>query len=296
MFKKIKRYAMPIGMVLGIVLYPLVSKLSFITPYLIFVMLLFTFVNISWHEIRFTKMHFILGAIQIVGSISVFFILKPINIILAQGAMICFLAPTATSAPVIANMLNGNVASLTAYSLLSNLIVVILAPLMFSYIGYNNELTFFQSMFAIARNVAFLLLVPFLLAFLLRKTAPKPTAFLQKQSGISFYIWIAALIIVVGRTVKFVIDSGKEHLWIEIFIALIAFVICGIQFFLGRRIGRKYGDTVAGGQGLGQKNTVLAIWMSQTYLNPIVSIGPGAYVIWQNMVNSYQVWRKYRNN
>jgi BASS family bile acid:Na+ symporter len=48
---------------------------------------------------------------------------------------------------------------------------------------------------------------------------------------------------------------------------------------------------VAGGQGLGQKNTVLAIWMAQTFLNPISSIAPGAYVLWQNMFNSWQVWR-----
>ena len=282
---------MPIGMVLGIALFPWVSKLSFITPYLIFIMLLFTFVNISWHEIRFTKMHFILGFIQIVSSVSVFFILKPVNIILAQGAMVCCLTPTATSAPVITGKLKGNVASLMAFSLLSNLIVVIMAPIMFSYTGRNQDLTFFQSMLNITQRIAFLLIVPFLLAFLLRKTAPKPTAFLQKHSGISFYIWIVALIIVVGRTVQFVVDHGREHLWTEISIALIALVICGMQFYFGRKIGRKYNDTIAGGQGLGQKNTVLAIWMSQTYLNPIASLGPGAYVIWQNIVNSYQVWR-----
>ncbi|MDR0812139.1 MAG: transporter, partial [Paludibacter sp.] len=267
MLKKIKGYAMPIGMVSGIVFYKWVSELSFITPYLIFTMLLLTFVKIAWREIRFTPMHFILAGIQIVGSISVYFILKPFNIILAQGAMMCFLAPTATSAPVITNMLKGNVASLTAYSLLSNLTVVIIAPLFFSYIGDNQEMTFLQSALIIARHVAFLLLVPFLAAFLLRKIAPKPTQFLQRHSGISFYLWIAALIIVVGRTVNFVIEHGTEHIWTEIFIALAAFVICGIQFYFGRRIGRRYGDTVAGGQGLGQKNTVLAIWMSQTYLN-----------------------------
>jgi len=57
-------------------------------------------------------------------------------------------------------------------------------------------------------------------------------------------------------------------------------------------IGKRYDDTVAGGQGLGQKNTILAIWMAQMYLNPIASIGPGAYVLWQNIINSYQVWLK----
>ena len=34
---------------------------------------------------------------------------------------------------------------------------------------------------------------------------------------------------------------------------------------------------------LGQKNTVLAIWMAYTYLNPLSSVGPGSYVLWQNI-------------
>ena len=69
-----------------------------------------------------------------------------------------------------------------------------------------------------------------------------------------------------------------------------------VQFWFGRRIGRKYDDIVAGGQGLGQKNTILAIWMAQAYLNPISSIAPGAYVLWQNMINSWQVWRSRKKN
>jgi bile acid:Na+ symporter, BASS family len=31
------------------------------------------------------------------------------------------------------------------------------------------------------------------------------------------------------------------------------------------------------------------------YLNPIASIGPGAYVLWQNIINSYQVWLKRKS-
>ena len=45
--------------------------------------------------------------------------------------------------------------------------------------------------------------------------------------------------------------------------AALALVICVLQVILGRRIGRRYGDPVSGGQGLGQKNTILAIWIAQ---------------------------------
>ena len=72
-------------------------------------------------------------------------------------------------------------------------------------------------------------------------------------------------------------------------------VICVVQFGVGRMLGRRYGDAAAGGQSLGQKNTVLAIWMAVTYLNPFSSVGPGSYVVWQNIFNSYQLWKKRKS-
>ena len=43
-----------------------------------------------------------------------------------------------------------------------------------------------------------------------------------------------------------------------------------------------------------RKNTVLAVWMAQSFLNPLSSIAPTAYIVWQNFVNSYQIWKKDR--
>lgn len=293
MLKKIKAYMMPIAMTLGILFHSQVGVLSFIIPYLIFIMLLFTYTKLSLSNLKFSKMHLFLIIFQLAGSMAVYFSLRPFNEILAQGAMICVLAPTATAAPVIAGMLGGNVASLTAYSLISNFSIALFAPLFFSYIGYN-ELPFFLSVFQISNKVAVLLISPFIVALLVNKFLPKTGKFLQTHSGVSFYLWSIALTVVTGRTVQFIIDQGREHIWVEILIAFFAMIISILQFWLGRKIGRKYDDTVAGGQGLGQKNTVLAIWMAQMFLNPIASIGPGSYVLWQNMINSYQIWRMRR--
>ncbi len=295
MLKRLKSYMMPMAMTVGILFYNYVSIFAFLIPYLIFVMLLFTYTKLTLSNIRFTKMHVWLIAIQIVGSILVYLALKPINSTLAQGIMICILAPTATAAPVIAGMLKGNVASLTAYSLLSNLTVALVAPLFFSYIGYN-ELPFLTSVFEITERVGFLLIIPFVIALILNKLLPKTSRFLQSKSGISFYLWSIALTVVTGKTVKFIVAQGSSHLWVEIGIATGALVVCVFQFWLGRKIGRKLDDTVAGGQGLGQKNTVLAIWMAQMYLNPLASIGPGTYVLWQNSVNSWQIWRQRKQS
>ena len=48
----------------------------------------------------------------------------------------------------------------------------------------------------------------------------------------------------------------------------------------------------AGGQALGQKNTVIGIWLMLSFLNPTAVIAPCAYVIWQNLINAVQLWYK----
>jgi len=71
-------------------------------------------------------------------------------------------------------------------------------------------------------------------------------------------------------------------------------VTCTVHFALGRRIGKKYGDVIAGGQMLGQKNTAMGIWMANTYLNPLASVFLAFYSVWQNLFNSWQIWRHDR--
>ncbi|MDD4992227.1 MAG: transporter [Paludibacter sp.] len=295
MLKIIKPYMMPIAITVGAIFYNTFDKLSFLTPYLIFVMLFLTYCNLKVKDIRLSPLHAWMITIQVIGSLIVYFILSPFNTILAQSAMICILAPTGTAAPVITGMLKGDVESVTAYSLLSNITVAIVAPVIFSFVGSYQTMPFIDSLWTIAQKVMFLLLAPFATALVLRKFTPKITEKIGKYSGLSFYIWSLALCVVAGRTVSFIIKQSNSNHVIEILIAIAAFIICACLFLVGRRIGKSYDKTVAGGQGLGQKNTILAIWMAQTYLNPIASIGPGAYVLWQNIVNSYQVWLKRKS-
>lgn len=282
---------MPIAMTLGVLFHEQVGRLAFVTPYLIFIMLLFTYSKISLSDLRFTRMHVYLIAFQIAGSVVIYYLLRPISEILAQGVMICVMAPTATAAPVIAGILGGNIASLTAYSLISNFSVAVFAPLFFSFAGYN-DLPFTISFLQIAEKVGILLIVPFIIALVINKLLPKIGLLVKNYSSISFYLWSVALVIVTGRTVQFIKMQGTEQLTVEIAMAVFALMVCLMQFLGGRAIGKKFNDTVSGGQGLGQKNTILAIWMAQTFLNPLSSIAPGAYVLWQNAFNSWQVWKR----
>ena len=161
MLKRLKPYMMPTAITVGAIFYQFFSMLSFLTPYLIFIMLFLTYCKFKFDNIRITPLHLWLILIQILGSIMVYLILRPFNSILAQGVMICVLAPTATSAPVITGMLKGNVASLTAYSLISNLSVALIAPVIFSLIGSYNSLPFFDSFLTILKPIFVLLFLPF---------------------------------------------------------------------------------------------------------------------------------------
>ena len=108
---------------------------------------------------------------------------------------------------------------------------------------------------------------------------------------LAFYLWAISLAIVTAQTLNSLLESTADVMT-EILIAFAALVACCIQFFLGKTIGSVYDDRISGGQALGQKNTILAIWMAHTYLNPLSSVGPGSYVLWQNIINSWQLWKK----
>lgn len=295
MQRYIEKYLLPIAMVVGISFHSSISILAPATPYLLAVMLFFTYARISWRDIRMTQFHYMLLAIQYIGSALVYAIVRPFNEILAQAAMICILAPTATSAPVVSGILGGSVSATAAYSIMSNLSVAFIAPVYLSIIGHTGQSVPFLTAFGyIFLKVMPTLILPFLLALALERISPAVHKKIRSAQIVSFYVWAVALTIVIANVTNFVITEFDGNFRLEILIAVVAAIICLLQFFLGRKIGNRHHMTIAGGQGMGQKNTILAIWLTQTYLNPIASLGPGMYVIWQNVVNSWQIWKKKR--
>lgn len=287
---------MPIAITVGALFHSFFSEFTFLTPYLIFVMLFLTYCKMQWKNIQLTKLHLWLILIQILGSVAVYFIIAPFNKILAQGVMVCIIAPTGTAAPVITGMLKGNVESLTAYSLLINICVAIFTPLIFSFAGEANTLSFAMGVLNISKSVFSVILIPLAIAFVLKLISPKITQTIGKYSMLSFILWTISLAIVSGKTVSFIIAQNSGNYFTEIALAIGALLVCIALFTIGKTLGSKYNDRMAAGQSLGQKNTILAIWMSQTYLNPLSSIAPGMYVLWQNLFNSWQIWKESKKN
>ena len=293
--QRLKKWMLPIAMITGAVFYRYVQIISFLTPYLIFIMLLVTYCKLSLRNMNLSPLHVWLLGIQVIGSLLIYVLLYSFDPLVAEGTFICVFCPTATAAAVITGMLGGDIACLATYSLLSNMTVAIIAPFIFSFMGDHISLPFFESFLKIGTEMIPLLIFPFVCALILQKFLPKVHSALQNHQSISFYLWAISLTIVMGKTVSFIASRGNAEYKEEILIALFALIVCILQFILGKLIGKKYYNTIAGGQGLGQKNTVLAIWMALTYLNPLASIGPASYVVWQNIINSCQLWEKRKN-
>lgn len=296
MQKFLEKYLLPVAMLLGIAFHRQLSILSPIIPWLLALMLFITYSRVRWADIQLTRFHYILLAIQYGGSALVYLVLRPFNDVLAQAAMICVLTATATSAPVVAGILGGSISMTAAYSIVSNLSVAFIAPIFLSLVGESGESVSFGTTFwHILLSVMPILVGPFLVTLIIRKSAPALHRKIYSAQILSFYLWAAALTIVIGNVTQYVKMQDDGNYTLEAAIAVVSLLICLTQFFFGRKIGRHFGRTVAGGQSLGQKNTVLAIWLTQTYLNPLATLGPGLYVLWQNLVNSWQIWKKKKS-
>lgn len=288
----LRTVSMPLGMVVGAMFCRPIAALEaasggMITPSLIFLMLFLTFCRVDVRRMRLQPLHGWLLAVQIVLCASVYFLLLPFDATVAQGGMICVLTPIAMAAVVIGGMLGADIVSMTAFSLLCNLAIALVAPFILSAVGTGD-----CSLAGILAKVAPLLILPFVAAQGCRALTPKIGEWVAARSTISFYLWLVSLTVIIGRTTTFILDHREADGTVETALAAVALAICLVQFGLGRWLGRRYGDAVAGGQSLGQKNTVLAVWMAQSFLDPISSVAPTAYIVWQNFVNSYQLWRR----
>ena len=313
MLKFLKNWTLPIAMLAGALGYfvfanftfleptkPFVNTfVAYITPFLIFAQLLLTFCKVDWRELMPSPWHGWLLLFQIVSAsvLAALLIFIPMDGSyreVFEAAMVCLICPTATAAAVITGKLGGSASSLTTYTLLSNILAAVAVPLIFPLVEPHADITFFTAFLKILGKVFPLLLFPFFLALFFRYVLPKVHHFLLGFHDLAFYLWGAALAIVTGQTVKSLMTSEVPGS-VQILIALAGFITCALQFYLGKRIGTIYKDRISAGQALGQKNTVLAIWMAYTYLDPVSSVGPGSYVLWQNIINSWQLWKKRKN-
>ena len=307
----LKEWMLPLAIVTGIslcVLYHLIPALRPVGPFchtlasegqrvMIALLLFFQFVKISPHDLRLRRWH--LGVLLF--QIAAFLCLAAATVaapegagrILLECAMLCLICPTASAAGVITERLGGNLADTVTYLVLVNVAATFLIPAVIPLVSPSDSLGFWQYVFRIAGKVFPILILPCLVAWLIRYTAPTHQRKLMRWSGNSFYIWGFCL------TLGMVLATHslfRSHLGIGVLVGIVVLSIltCVLQFYTGRRIGRGRSDSLTAGQALGQKNTGFLIWLGYNYLTPVTSVAGGLYAIWQNLFNSWELYRHER--
>lgn len=342
--KWIKDNALFVAMALGFVfggleingLWPWIAP-AWMLPILIFLMLFFTFCKINPLDLRLHRWHWLALGFQVVVSVALFYLLRPLDIILAQGVMICVLMPAATAGPIITGKLGGSIQSITSFTLLSSVATAVIVPVWFPLVNPEIQLPFMVRFLQILQHVFPLLIGPFLAAWMLRlimnavyakqwhsmpenirPEQPKHFVLHGFAARLPFYVWVFTLVLLMAQMTRnlntYILGGGAILPLVGLFAG--ALLTCILQFYVGKKLGGQFPSVAHGedyqdvlvnpsiydpdprqitrisaGQALGQKNTTLAIWMANSYLNPVSSLAPAAYILWQNLFNSWQLSR-----
>lgn len=291
--KKIRSYVLPISIVLGLLLHRWCAVLNEATPYLIFAILLLNFAPTRFKGLRVEGLDYFIAGFQIIVSLGGYLLISHLsgNEIVAQGFMNGVLCPVAASVAVVSCLLGANRERVVTYTLIGNLLIAIAAPVIFSFIGLQQDMPFMDSFRIIFMRIAPIIALPLLLAIFLQQFAPKVNDVICCYKDWSFYMWAFVLFVTLGKTFDSIFLHGKGNEVNIMWMGILSLVMCGIQFGLGKYVGSKYGDTIAGGQLLGQKNAAVGIWMAMNYLNPLSATFLAFYSIWQNVFNSWQMWK-----
>ena len=305
-----RKFALPCSLVLGALGYLIFANVPFLQPLgdsvgprlvelmpvVLFALLYVTFCKIEIKEMKPKAWHFVLQLIRtsLALLMVIFICLFGKNYeakVILEGAFICFICPTAAAVAVVTEKLGGSIGSLTTYTVIANIFTMIIIPSLFPMVEKGADVSFLYMSMMVFRNVTTVLVVPLLLALLSRKFLPRFVDKVKSVKDLGFYMWCFNLTILMGETLRNFLHATVSG-WILALLLIVPLVVCLVQFAIGKAVGRHWDASISAGQALGQKNTIVGIWLTLTFLNPLAAVAPGAYVVWQNLVNGWQLWYK----
>ena len=307
----IKDWTLPVAIAVGTVVYLLFYYVPFldgtgetlgevvdaIFPFMVFSTLFSTYCRIDFHQMRPHRWHVgILLSQLVLVALNVWIIFcveaNPEQKLLWESVLTCIIGPAATAAPVVTAKIGGNINTMTAYVVISAFASALMIPAAFPLLERGASAGFWEMFFIILQKLAMVLVGPLVLGWLVQHYAKRLCAWIVSIPDLSFYLWAAQLAVTSGVTVRNIVHSDAA-LRTLLMIATMSLILCFVLFLVGRWIGRHLGDEIDGGQASFQKNTALSIWVAYVYLNPVASVGAGCYVLWQNIVNSIELY-EYR--
>lgn len=310
----IKNWTLPVAMTTGIVAYllfhfvPVLQPIGrWYAPYndnvlpdFMFLILFVTFCKVDYKRLIPVKWHLWIGIQQVAFVLALVGLILGFGItgkalIMFEAVLVCVIGPAAAAAAVVTAKLGGNLEEMTTYTFVSNFISALLIPLCFPLLPQANaavaDIDFWPLFMQILWKVSMVLILPMLLAYIVKHRMHRFHRWLVGIKDLSYYMWGCSLVVVTGTTAMNIREAWEQtSVFFLVSIAFMALILCVVQFATGRFIGHYFDKTIEAGQGLGQKNTAFAIWVATAFLNPLSSVGPGCYILWQNIINSVEIW------
>lgn len=304
----LKDWTLPISMVIGALSYLLLTRVAclvevkqilasivpYLLPWLIFLMLFFTYCKIDPREFKPRYWHLWLVLIQLAEVlVLVWWLLSHTESEYRpfwEAMLACCISPMAAVGAVVTQKIGGNAATATTYTLVSSTFTAIVVPLVYPLVEPGLGLSFGELFVKILARVFPTIMAPLFIALLLHYLWHSAKRWVgEKSKDYSFYLWAICTAVNTAQILRSIVNSPGDG-WMVVYIIMGVGLLVVFQFVIGKNIGGLYGDRIAAGQGLAQKNTILSIWMAMTFLCPEAVIGPGACLLWQNVFNSWQIW------
>ncbi len=220
------------------------------------------------------------------------------SLILLEAALVCIVCPCATAAAVMTAKLGGNLEETTSFTFLSNIFSALLISLFFPMLpheGGGETLSFFATFGCILRKVSVALFLPMVAAFIVKHWFKRLNSAITGIKDLSYYLWAVTIVVDAGTTTMNINNSMSfVSMSLLTAIAMLSLCVCVMQFVIGHFTGLHAGKAVDCSQAFGQKNTTVAIWVSTVFLNPLASVAPGCYILWQNVINSVKIYMRAR--
>ena len=273
-------------MTLGM-LFPQLHVVSFLIQYFLMVMLFFAFLDLEFKPQTFQKSVLWVLLANMAVAFTSYVVLARIDMMLALAAFMTAIAPTAIAAPVIIGFIQREVEYVVAAVLLTNISSAVVVPLALPFLlGADIQI----SMWEVLQPVLIVMFVPLILTRLVTRMPSSPRDFIRKGKFLSFPIWLINLLIISANASNFLRHESSDSISLLITIALISLVICIVNFSLGALLGGRNHWQEAS-QALGQKNLSFVIWIAQTFINPLVAMGPMFYILYHHLYNSWSIYK-----
>lgn len=263
------------------------ARYAFLIQYMVIYMLFLSYLSMPLQENPLKLKHLWIFLANVLLGFVPYFLLRPLSQDYALAAYMCGIIPSAIAAPVIMSLIHRDMAFTATAVLVTNLGMAIFLPATLPLL-VGREVQLEVGGFVL--RVLVVLLGPFMAAFALRLTTPKLVSQVKKLNRFTFYVWITAIWIAVAKSVVYLRSQNDVSTDQIMAIAAIALGICVVSFLVGHVIGGRQFSREAS-QSLGQKNIMLSIWISLTYLSPKIALGPTFYILFHHLYNGWLLLR-----